>query len=142
MSSKDLRVGSNFSTRSLTANAGKKKTFLCWTAKKAIDVMAVAALIGCGSAQSMGPAPANTYAARTLSDKLSPGLRPMRTVEQTSPWPGYKFRSPLLFVVNFVTNSTVGNVVVYDPKFRNPTPIATITNGLFQPNGACIDAKG
>lgn len=54
----------------------------------------------------------------------------------------YKTSGPLLFVVNFVTNSTPGDVDIYDAKANNPNPIAVITTGLFQPNGACIDGSG
>jgi hypothetical protein len=40
-----------------------------------------------------------------------------------------------MFVVNFSTTSSVGNVIVYDPATDDPNPLAVITKGIYSPNG-------
>ena len=54
----------------------------------------------------------------------------------------YKVSSPLLFVANFITDSSPGNVTIYDAKLNNPSPIAVISDGIFEPGGDCIDGEG
>jgi sugar lactone lactonase YvrE len=55
----------------------------------------------------------------------------------------FKLSRSLLYVVSFGANSyALGDVEIYDAKANNPNPIAIITKGLDEPNGACIDAAG
>lgn len=57
--------------------------------------------------------------------------------------PNFKLSRSLLYVVSFGANSyALGDVEIYDAKADNPNPIAIITKGLDEPNGACIDAAG
>lgn len=73
----------------------------------------------------------------------APGALPQTPVIAKHPdAPEYEVSSPLLYVVNFTTTRGVGNVVIYDPKINNPSPIAIITDGVDQPNGDCIDSQG
>jgi len=50
----------------------------------------------------------------------------------------YKATAPLVFVVNLGNQ----NVTVYRATAKNPSPLATISEGLSLPGGACIDGQG
>ncbi len=49
-------------------------------------------------------------------------------------------RGPLLYVVNF--DPAYNDVTIYHAKAKNPSPINSITDGLFEPVGDCIDGHG
>lgn len=52
--------------------------------------------------------------------------------------PGYKATAPLLYV----SNISAFNVTVYQAKGKDPSLLATITDGINTPEGACIDGQG
>ncbi|HEX4012925.1 MAG TPA: hypothetical protein VHX17_03430 [Candidatus Cybelea sp.] len=51
---------------------------------------------------------------------------------------GYKATAPLLFVTSLGNTS----VLVYRASGKDPKPLATITDGLSNPFGACVDTAG
>jgi hypothetical protein len=104
--------------------------------------VAAAMLAGCSGPQPSTSAPGSFD---KVTQSRSVGLlyaSALRLPQRASAKPQYKAASPLMFVVNFITNSGVGNVVVYDPATNDPNPIAVITSGINQPNGDCVDASG
>ncbi len=92
-------------------------------------------LTGCGGSQPPISAPG-----------VMPLFSQMRSDAATSATPqvvasrslGYKATAPLLFVTN------IGNfsVTVYRARANNPAPLATITDGIANPIGACTDGQG
>jgi hypothetical protein len=52
----------------------------------------------------------------------------------------YDVAGPLLYVANILI--TYNNVTIYHASARDPGPIATISQGLNAPAGACVDARG
>jgi sugar lactone lactonase YvrE len=99
---------------------------------------AVVSLAGCGGWQPPIGAP-DTMAARAQMRSGStasaiPGPRPALRHE------GYKATAPLLFVTNI--DASYPNVRVYRAKAKDPTPLATISDGVNIPIGACIDGNG
>jgi hypothetical protein len=103
-----------------------------------ISCVAAALLAGCGEPSLSEPG-YFTAPARGRDVKS-----PSASYPETSPLAKalYRASSPLMFVVNFISASGAGNVVIYDPKQSDPTPLAIITTGVFEPNGACVDANG
>jgi hypothetical protein len=103
--------------------------------------VATTILLGCGGLQPFGAPGISENAFQNYKPwhraQIAPGLR-RRVVGM----PGYSVSSPLLYVVNVMTNSTVGDVTIYDAIVNNPNPIAIITKDLFEPQADCIDAKG
>jgi hypothetical protein len=98
---------------------------------------AAALLVGCGESQppigAPGAMPQNPAAAiHADRGKL---VLPARARGQ-----GYKATSPLLFVTNLA--ATYNDVKVYRARENDPTPLATISDGVSTPIGACIDAQG
>jgi hypothetical protein len=90
--------------------------------------VAAAFLAGCGGSQPPIGAPG---AIRTLTD-------PRRiTVD-----PGYKVSPGLLYVALFQVEPPYDKVLIYNTKAKNPTPIASITDGVSQPQSVCIDGSG
>lgn len=116
---------------------------MSWSSiRDALWVAAALIFAGCGGVQSTAGVP---ILARGTQDIDAPGTMQQPSAPSESGSSGsteYKISSSLLFVVNFVTNSSAGNVVIYNPKFNNPSPIAVITKGILQPNGACVDGAG
>jgi sugar lactone lactonase YvrE len=53
---------------------------------------------------------------------------------------GYKVTGPLLYVTNYT--AAYNDVRVYRAKAKDPTPLATISDGIDTPSGACIDGRG
>jgi len=90
--------------------------------------VAVAMLAGCGGSQPPIGAPgapgavAQSPAIATRADGAA----------------SYAHTTALLYVANWSPST----VQVYDAKVNNPSPIATITNGVDSPTDACIDAAG
>jgi len=109
--------------------------------RRAFSIVAAFAIFaGCGgSQQAMRTVP-------TLVRVTQKRDAPRSTQEPSaSPESGrsvkYKTSKPLLFVVNFDSPPYAG-VTIYEASQDNPSPIAVITKGLFQPNGACVDGDG
>jgi sugar lactone lactonase YvrE len=103
---------------------------------------AAALLAACGGSQPPIAAPGSLD---KITQNRSVGLlypSGMGLAQKASANPQYKAASPLMFVVNFITSSGLGNVVVYDPKTNDPKPLAAITTGIDEPNGDCVDASG
>jgi hypothetical protein len=99
---------------------------------------AATTLVGCGGSQPPIAAPGTMVQSRAITAQADhAGLqtlpyrsRPVHT--------DYQATGPLIFVVNF----TINDVTVYPAKANNPSPIATITQELFEPIGDCIDRDG
>ena len=54
----------------------------------------------------------------------------------------YKVSPGLLYVALFNPGSESDKVQVYNTKVKDPRPIASITNGISEPQSACIDGDG
>lgn len=101
--------------------------------------LTVSLLTACGGSQPLIGVPLDRVVqTRTIRPVNGSPVVPGRTWTEAQ----YKVASALMFVVNWSTQSGFGNVVVYDPKTKDPSPIATITAGIDQPNGDCVDAAG
>jgi hypothetical protein len=91
---------------------------------RALSIFAAALLAGCGGSQPPIGAP---------------GAMPQALVRpDASRRLDYKATGPLVFVVN-ISN---GNVTVYRALAKDPSPLATISEGLSLPGGGCIDGQG
>lgn len=106
----------------------------------------ISAAVGCfGGCGGPFPPPTSTVGWSSAAERPGAGLLDLaaaRSGGAPSTEQKYKAASPLIFVVNYITSSGVGDVVIYDPKKNDPTPIAMITNGIDLPNGDCIDSNG
>jgi len=100
----------------------------------------VAVLAACGGSQP----PINaSYAIETVVQNRSVGRLTASAPEpnlRVADKPDYKVSGPLLFVTNSDPEYTP--VTIYDAKLSNPKPIATITKGLFETAGVCVDNDG
>jgi sugar lactone lactonase YvrE len=104
--------------------------------KRGLSVCLAAMAVGCGGSQPpivpgampfpaqmrLGPT-ATTPAVKSLTRSL-----------------GYKVTPPLLFVTNYTAH--YDDVRVYRAKDKDPTPLATISDGIDTPSGVCIDGNG
>ena len=99
---------------------------------RVLDLCAAAALLaGCGGSQAPGAMPVQqtqSGSATSTIPELEPGF--------TSP--GYKATGPLLYVTNFGNQ----DVTVYRATAKDPAPLATISDDVALPGGACIDGQG
>jgi sugar lactone lactonase YvrE len=104
----------------------------------ALSISAAAALLaGCGGSQppiAISQSRASTMHAERdgswmLQGAKSSGLRPT-----------YNAKSPLLYVTN--STAAYNDVRVYRAKAKNATPLATISDDINTPTGACIDGEG
>jgi sugar lactone lactonase YvrE len=99
---------------------------------------AVAMLAGCGGSQlsvgsaDTGPARLQERSALTASTKAAP------TSDSKSG--GYKVTLPLLYVTDIGAN--YNDIRIYRAEAKDPTPVATISDGVDTPFGACADAQG
>jgi|HubBroStandDraft_6_1064221.scaffolds.fasta_scaffold55194_4 sugar lactone lactonase YvrE len=96
--------------------------------------VAAAVLAGCGGSQP----PIGASAATAIQSQMRFGLTSTPVLKLTLPSPGYEVTAPLLYAVN--TGNF--NVTVYRAKAKNPTALATISEGLNVPFGACMDGQG
>ncbi len=104
--------------------------------RSAFGLVVVVISSGCGGPQATiasVPSAQERYVAR-------PRLEPPAAAESGGSL-DYRTSKPLLFVVNFDSPPYSG-VTIYDARQDNPSPIAVITKGLFEPNGACVDGDG
>ena len=96
--------------------------------------VAVVILASCGGSQppigALGAMPQTNTIARYAEQGKSQKPRAWRL--------GYKGSPPLLYSVN----NENWNVAVYRAKAKDPSPLATITDGLSLSFGACIDDQG
>ena len=100
--------------------------------------VAIAMFAGCGGAQGPFAAPGTIPPQKQMRSgataAATPELRaPLRSL-------GYKTSAPLLYVANYTV--TYDDVRVYRPQAKDPTPLATISDGINTPAGACIDGQG
>jgi sugar lactone lactonase YvrE len=101
--------------------------------RRALSIIAVALLAGCGGSQppiaAPGAMPQNqTSATYTHGERGGSWMLP----EAKS--------NALLYVVNF--DPAYNDVTIYHAKATHPSPIGTIADGLFEPAGDCIDRYG
>src|SRR5580692_7851661 len=95
----------------------------------------VAMLAGCGGSQP----PIGAAGAMPQSSALAAHTTPRwSALKPGAPSLGYKTTAPLLYA----TNTGNFNVTVYWARGKDPTPLATISEGLDAPFGACIDGQG
>jgi hypothetical protein len=105
--------------------------------------VAAAMLAGCGGFATTSAVPSASVVQSIAQNRsVGPYASALGPPERSSAPPLYKAATPLIFVVNFITSSGLGNVVVYDPKTNDPNPIAVIIAGIDQPNGDCVDGSG
>ncbi|MBV8066769.1 MAG: hypothetical protein JO113_02245 [Candidatus Eremiobacteraeota bacterium] len=99
-------------------------------ARLALGIGAAAIFAGCGgSQQPIGPA-----------SFLQESSQSHEIVKPSSVMPTYKVSGPLLYVAN--VDLTLTPLAVYDAKVNNPPPIATISKGIDNSLGICIDGGG
>jgi hypothetical protein len=99
---------------------------------------AISILAACGGSEPPVVAPGATpLQAQMRSGSTAttiPVLRPaLRSL-------GYKVTPPLLYVTN--GNPTYNDVRIYRAGVKDPAPLATISDGVNIPFGACIDGQG
>lgn len=99
---------------------------------------AAAIFAGCGGSQ---PQPTEVEAARAsgtvarLDRKAFPvPFNPSRSSGR------YKTTQPLLFVTN--VTAAYNDVRIYRARAKDPAPLATISDGINTPSGACVDGEG
>ncbi len=100
--------------------------------------VATAMLAGCGGSQppigAPGAMPLQTqmrFSSTNASTRpLKPGMRSL----------GYKVTAALLYVTN--GSATYNDVRIYQARAKDPAPLATISDGVNTPVGACIDRQG
>ena len=97
--------------------------------------VAAALLAGCGWAQPPLVLPAALAQAQLRSGTKALAM-PRLTLALRSL--GYKATAPLLDTIN----TGKFDVTVYRAKSKDPAPLATISEGLDVPFGACIDGEG
>ena len=103
----------------------------------------VVAFAGCSGAQNTAsPSPPGLGFAAADGSNASTGVRVARSlllaerrVHRTT---AYDAKKALIFVANFSSN----DIEVYNPKINNPSPSATITDGVDSPSADCLDKKG
>jgi sugar lactone lactonase YvrE len=96
---------------------------------------AIAILPGCGGSQPPIGAPGAMPQGSAIATHADRGKSALETTPQSL---GYNVTAPLLYATN-VGNT---NVTVYRARAKDPGPLATITDGLTNPFGACIDGQG
>lgn len=67
-------------------------------------------------------------------------LQSSKAVSRLSPSPTYKVSGPLLYVAN--AGLTLTPLTIYRANARDPKPIATISKGINNSRGTCIDSDG
>lgn len=104
---------------------------------RALGFFVAVLLVGCDAVQAPLVVPAAPLQAQMRStSRASVGLQPRRTLRRL----GYKATAPLLYVTNI--DASYPNVKVYRARAQHPGPLATISNGVDVPFGACIDGNG
>jgi sugar lactone lactonase YvrE len=102
---------------------------------------AVGLLAGCaGSQPPVGMPNASTLMAANRSLGESSTAADPSTKLRVKDKQDYKVLGTMLYVVN--QNVHYSDVTIYDPKADDPSPLAVITKGLFEPGGVCIDGDG
>lgn len=96
----------------------------------ALSVGAAALLAGCGGSQLPSATP-NT---------LQRSSRTGESVGARSLGPAYKTTSPLLYVATFAEN--LEPLRIYKANAKDPGPLATIREDIYNSSGACIDGDG
>lgn len=95
-------------------------------------------LAGCGAPQAPivppGSTPLQAQMRAASASATIPALR--RPLQR----PGYKITAPLLYVTN--STATYNDVRVYRANANDPNPLATISDGIENPPGACVDSQG
>ena len=95
----------------------------------ALTVTTIVTLAGCGGSQPPIGAPG------AMARPLSRGV-----VTSPSLMPNYKVSGPLLYVAN--AGLTLTPLTIYRADAHDPKPIATISKGINNSRGTCIDSDG
>jgi len=99
--------------------------------------IAAALLAACGGAQPPIGAPGAIPQSRAIARHIQRGGSWMLPEAKSL---RYKTTAPLLYVTNI--DASYPNVRVYRAKAKDPAPLATISDGVNIPFGACIDGNG
>ena len=110
-------------------------------ARVAAAAAVVVAFAGCSGAQNAASPPGSVSAA-AIGSNAGTGMRVAHTLSlaerRVHSIRRYDAKKALIFVANFSSN----DVEVYNPKINNPSPSATITDGVDTPSADCLDKKG
>jgi sugar lactone lactonase YvrE len=101
-------------------------------------VTLAALLAGCGGSQPPIGAPGAVPQSRSIVQHAARGKSWMLPGAKSGAVAQYQTKSPLLYVGNFGNQ----DVTVYRATVKDPAPLATISDDLFFPDGACIDGHG
>lgn len=107
------------------------------TARLVVTVLSIGVLSACTSATSPTGDFQNSSANRSVGRLAMSGSSQQRH-HGTDAAVSYSYSFPLLYVANWSPST----VQVYDARSNNPSPIATISDGIDFPTGDCIDAAG
>jgi hypothetical protein len=102
-----------------------------------LAIVAAAMLAGCGGSQPPVGAPG---AIPVSSFPGIPSLREPHSKGAASR--DYKVSPGLLYVALSGIRAPYDQVNVYDTRAKNPSPLATITDGVSYPQSACMDSDG
>jgi streptogramin lyase len=110
------------------------------TAHVAAAAAIAVAFAGCSGAQnSVSPSPPGSGSA--AGSNASTGMRTAHSLSLAER-PVHSIRPYTKKASIFVTNYASNDVEVYNPKVNDPSPSATITDGVDTPSGDCLDKKG
>jgi DNA-binding beta-propeller fold protein YncE len=102
-------------------------------------IFAAATLAGCGGSQLPIGAPGAMAQGRAIATNAHRSGSWMLPEAKS---PGYKTTGPLLYATNEFNSENWDGVTVYRAGAKDPAPLATISDGLNLPFGACIDGQG
>lgn len=105
---------------------------------RALGLWAVIAVLpGCGAPPPLAGRDSTMLQKQVRAGSVAAAIPPLvQALRRT----GYKATAPLLFVTN--TNRDYPFVSIYRAKAKDPAPLATISDGVNVPSGACIDGNG
>ncbi len=98
-----------------------------------------AMLASCGGAQPPLVARGAPFQAQMHSGAIASA---MRGLKPALGGPRYKITAPLLYATNLFNAKNWEGVTIYRADAKDPAPLATISDGLDIPVGACIDGQG
>jgi hypothetical protein len=110
---------------------------LDFSSRALLCCVAVAMLAGCGVSQPPIGAPGVMTQTSALATHTAPRWSALRPGARG---PGYKVTAPLLYVTDIGAN--YNDVRIYRADAKDPTPVATISDSVATPSGACVDGHG
>lgn len=107
-----------------------------------VAVVVSLALVNACSASSLPLGSYQNGSANLGLRSLLPQAPSLAAREHVAGSPSIGISAASLYVTNFTGNGGMGDLTVYHTKANEPSPIATITDGIASPTGDCVDAKG